>query len=170
MIKNKKAAMEMSVGTIVTIVLLMAVLVLGLTMTRTIFRGATENIKDLDSGVKQGTENFGIPLGFSPNDPNAWGTRKDGCIYSITPVDQPNYCIGKGWNNIESNIVTGTRGVDFDELDGNNGYALIKMSIPESIPPCLQRFQVDVGCEGENNADEYKKISFDIEVIKRGLF
>jgi hypothetical protein len=32
--KNKKAAMEMSVGTIVTIVLLMAVLVLGLTLTK----------------------------------------------------------------------------------------------------------------------------------------
>ena len=42
----------MSVGTIVTIVLLMAMLVLGLVLVRTIFTGSTENIKDIDRKVK----------------------------------------------------------------------------------------------------------------------
>jgi len=44
--------MEMSVGTIVTIVLLMAVLVLGLVLVRTIFTGATENIEAIDEAIK----------------------------------------------------------------------------------------------------------------------
>jgi len=35
--KSKRAAMEMSVGTIVTIVLLMTVLILGLVLVRSIF-------------------------------------------------------------------------------------------------------------------------------------
>ena len=39
---NKKAAMEMSVGTIVTIVLLMSVLVLGIFMIQKIFSGSTK--------------------------------------------------------------------------------------------------------------------------------
>ena len=52
MIKHKKAAMEMSVGTIVTIVLLMAVLILGLTLVRTIFFSATENIEIVDEAIK----------------------------------------------------------------------------------------------------------------------
>ena len=195
MIKNKKAAMEMSVGTIVTIVLLMAVLVLGLTLTRVIFRGATESVNDLNQGVKQeindlfgeenknivvglgsqksakvkqGTENFGIPLGFAPDDPSSWGTNKRGCIYNIVAVDQPSYCIRKGWSNPAGNVLTGVRDVTFDEIDDNNGYALIKLDIPEDIPPCLQRFQVDVGCAG--HLDEYVKTYFDIEVIKKGLF
>jgi len=40
--KNKKAAMEMSMGTIVTIVLLMTVLILGLVFVKNIFGGATD--------------------------------------------------------------------------------------------------------------------------------
>ena len=51
-INPKKAAMEMSVGTIVTIVLLMTVLVMGLILVRTIFRTATENIDGIDQAVK----------------------------------------------------------------------------------------------------------------------
>ena len=51
-INNKKAAMEMSVGTIVTIVLLMTVLILGLVLTRTIFKSSVENINSIDQAVK----------------------------------------------------------------------------------------------------------------------
>jgi hypothetical protein len=52
MIKNKKAAMEMSVGTIVTIVLLMAVLVLGLIMVQRIFGSSTNAIGNVDSEIQ----------------------------------------------------------------------------------------------------------------------
>ena len=50
--KNRKGQMQMSVGTIVTIVLLMAVLGLGLVLVRTIFSGAVENIDNIDQSVK----------------------------------------------------------------------------------------------------------------------
>ncbi|MCH7640749.1 hypothetical protein IID22_00925, partial [Patescibacteria group bacterium] len=52
MINNKKAAMEMSVGTIVTIVLLMTVLIMGLVLVRTIFKSSIENINVIDESVK----------------------------------------------------------------------------------------------------------------------
>ncbi|MGD9276716.1 MAG: hypothetical protein PVJ67_06080 [Candidatus Pacearchaeota archaeon] len=61
--KQKKAAMEMSVGTIVTIVLLMTVLILGLVLVRTIFKSSTENIEGIDQAVKSEIEKL-----FSENE------------------------------------------------------------------------------------------------------
>ena len=51
MIKNKKAAMEMSVGTLVTLVLLMAVLVLGIILIRSIFSGGTDAVETINNQV-----------------------------------------------------------------------------------------------------------------------
>ena len=51
-INSKKAAMEMSVGTIVTIVLLMTVLILGLVLVRTIFFNSVDNINGINQAVK----------------------------------------------------------------------------------------------------------------------
>lgn len=194
-IKNKTGAMEMTVGTIVTIVLLMSALVLGLILTRSIFKSSTENVQTIDdqvrseinnlfaeentglvvglggqnsAKVKQGTANFGIPFGFSPNNPQAWGTSRNGCKYDIEAVNQGNYCINKGWTNIENSIVTGVNDVSFDEVDSTNGLALIKINIPETVPPCLQRFTIIAHCGG--SALETTRGYFDIEVIKKGLF
>jgi len=52
MIKNRRAAMEMSVGTIVTIVLLMTVLILGLVLVRTIFSSAKYNVDVIDEKIR----------------------------------------------------------------------------------------------------------------------
>lgn len=50
--RNRSGAMEMSVGTIVTIVLLMTVLILGLVLIRSIFFSAVENVGLTDQAVK----------------------------------------------------------------------------------------------------------------------
>lgn len=198
--KNKRAAMEMTVGTIVTIVLLMAALVLGLILTRTIFIKTTENVENIDAQVKgeindlfgeegtrfvirlgnqntarvrQGTSNFGIPIGFSPTIPAAWGTAtpKSGCKYTITPANRPEYCSSKGWNNIcQTSVKTGCTNVLFEAFENNNGYSLIKIDIPENVPPCLQRFSITVTCIGALYTAETIQGSFDIEIIKKGLF
>ena len=49
---SKIGAMEMSIGTIVTIVLLMTALILGLVLVRTIYRSSIENIEGIDTAVK----------------------------------------------------------------------------------------------------------------------
>jgi hypothetical protein len=198
-IKNKRAAMEMTVGTIVTIVLLMSALVLGLILTKTIFANTTENVAVIndqvkgeinnlfgDEGtgfviklgnqntakVKQGTLNFGIPIGFVPTNPGAWGPSKTNCVYNIIPVTTSE-CVTKGyWNiaSIKDSIKTGYTDVKFDEFENNNGYSLIKIDVPETVSPCLQRFSVEVKCLGTQYASEFIKKSFDLEVIKKGLF
>lgn len=51
-IKNKKAAIELSIGTIVVIVLAMTMLILGLVLVRSIFTGATDSVDILNEQVK----------------------------------------------------------------------------------------------------------------------
>lgn len=50
--KNKKAALELSIGTVVIIVIAISMLILGLVLVRTIFVTTTDNIKSIDAGVK----------------------------------------------------------------------------------------------------------------------
>lgn len=201
--KNKRAAMELTVGTIVTIILLMSALVLGLILTNTIFSKTTENVNNIDTQVKgqindlfgeegtgfviklgnentatvkQGTEDFGIPIGFSPTNPKAWGnnpTNRNGCTYYITPLTGANYCISQGWTDPCSSVVTGcgsaSAGEMFESFESNVGYSLIKIDIPANVPPCLQRFTITVQCSAPYTS-EYIQQSFDIQIIKKGIF
>lgn len=57
-LKSKKAAMEMSVGTIVTIVLLVTVLVLGLVLVRTVFSTGTNAVDQIDSALQNEINNL----------------------------------------------------------------------------------------------------------------
>src|SRR3989344_6002033 len=69
--KNKKAAIELSIGTVVIIVLAMSMLILGLVLIRNIFTGSIESVNTLTQGVQaeitgifaeEGTK-IGIKLG-----------------------------------------------------------------------------------------------------------
>lgn len=51
-IKSKKAAIELSIGTVVIIVLAMSMLILGIILIRNIFSTATSSITEIDQGVK----------------------------------------------------------------------------------------------------------------------
>lgn len=197
--KNKTGAMEMTVGTIVTIVLLMSALVLGLILTKTIFTNTTDNVNTINDQVKgeiqnlfgsegkklivglggqstatvrQGTDNFGIPFGFAPDNPNAWGLNRDGCKYDIqvSPSSSKDACTNNGWTNPLADIFPGTSNIKFDEVDSNVGYALIKVNVPASMPPCKQRFNVLVKCVGAQYSSETTTGAFEIDVIKKGIF
>lgn len=197
MVNKKRAAMEMSVGTIVTIVLLMSALVLGLVLTRSIFTTTSDSVDSIDdqvkgeiqnlfgsegeklvvslggkntATVKQGEENFGIPFGFAPDNPQAWGLDKHNCRYSIKANPGSGYCSSKGWANPEKDIITGSKDVIFDSVDQTSGYALMKITVPESCPPCLQRFSITVTCSGSQFSRETTTGYFDLEVVKKGLF
>ncbi|MFA5258487.1 MAG: hypothetical protein WC979_04115 [Candidatus Pacearchaeota archaeon] len=50
--RNKKAAIELSMSTIVILVLAMSMLILGLVLIRTIFTGATGNVQTMNDKVK----------------------------------------------------------------------------------------------------------------------
>jgi len=52
MINQKRAAIELSIGTIVVIVIAMSMLILGLVLVRNIFTGATYNVDQLNKNVE----------------------------------------------------------------------------------------------------------------------
>lgn len=190
-IGNKKGAMEMSVGTIVTIVLLMAVLVLGLTLTTNIFRGASNSIDSIDDGVQE--EINGL---FSQNDLTkisiypgtsvsikkggedsgfAFSIRNDGSDrgattfrYSINAMD--NDCgipkTTRGLEQLTNFISLGQSGNGIGIPEGNvmDYPMMVKFKIPENAPPCEIRYKLDV--ENEDNPD-YAEAIIDVKIISR---
>ena len=184
----------MSVGTMVTIVLLVTVLILGLTLVRGIFSGATDSIDSINeqvkseidnlfnteqkeivvslgakqsANVKRGTQNFGFVFAYYPDDPT--DLMNDKCYYNIEASDTGEYCSKmSGWNvnKVEDWIVSGTNKVNFDRLEKDTGYALVTLSIPESIPTCEQKFYLEINCPGSTPSKSF----FQINVIKKGIF
>jgi hypothetical protein len=190
---NKKGAMEMSVGTIVTIVLLMSMLVLGLVLIQSIFRGATQSVNTINTqvqseidnlfndgsqelvvslgteqtaDVKQGTRNFGFVIGLSPDDPTY--LMRGECTYDIDVSNTGTYCSklqGYTTAEIKKWITSGTSNVKFSKREKGIGYDLITLNIPDSIPVCTQRFTIDVECPDDYTAGTW----FNINVIKKGI-
>src|SRR3989338_3371597 len=177
---SKKAAIEMSVGTIVTIVLLMTTLILGLVLVRNIFTGSIENINSIDQAVK--TE---INKLFSEDDSRKIVIYPPSKIIKIKKGNQDYQGFGFSIRN------TGLTSEDFDyditsegndECDIAGGEAtgwikaggsgtitipasstmddpeFVRFLIPDNAPACLIRYTLDV-----NNGD-YASARIDLEV------
>ena len=171
--RNKKAAMEMSVGTIVTIVLLMTVLILGLVLVRTIFRGATENIESIDQAVKNEIQTLfaeddsrqivvfpptrliviqkgnekDLGFGFSIRNTDI----EDGAFTYEVAVNDPNIREKCGINANEANawIVAGGQGsVNIPKSSIMSDPEFVRFRIPTSAPACLVRYGIDVKKDG----------------------
>jgi len=172
MVKNKKAAMEMSVGTIVTIVLLMTVLILGLVLVKTIFKGSVENINSIDTEVKnqinklfaedssrkivvyppsrqiilkKGTNNAGF--GFAIRNV---GENQDTFSYEINAVETS---CGIRFSKAEDYISLGKSRSNLKIPAGSvmRDPIFVRFNIPETAPPCQIRYQIQVYHEGKTS-------------------
>jgi hypothetical protein len=183
--KNKKAAMEMSVGTIVTIVLLMAVLVLGLVLTRTIFKGSEQNINSIDEGVKnQINELFSkddlkkIVLYPGTSISIKKGGDESGFAFSIRNIETAaavfSYKItadsierGCSLSNsvAESYISLGSSGSGIQIPAGNKleNPIFVKFRIPEDAPPCEIRYKINV----YKGSSLYDSVYVDVKIISK---
>jgi len=185
----KKAQMQMSVGTIVTIVLLMTVLILGLVLVRTIFKGATGSVNNINQAVKNqinklfaedssrkiviypSTRIFTIKkgnkdyLGFAFSIRNI-ETTEGKFTYSVF-VNDPN--IRKKCNiNIqeaESWIKAGKSGsVSIPPGDVMIDPEFVRFLIPDSAPPCLIRYGINVK---KDNQQYGNTVNIDLKVESR---
>lgn len=170
--KDKRAAMEMSVGTIVTIVLLMTVLILGLILTRTIFKSSIENIGGIDQAVKgeinklfaednsrkvvvypptrkitiqKGEENLGF--GFSIRNT---ASQEDSFSYEVSAVE--NNC-GMSLDGANSLITLGRTRDDISLPAGSfmDDPIFVRFGLGENVPPCQIRYSIKI----ENSAGLY---------------
>ncbi len=162
---KKKAAMEMSVGTLVTIVLLMAVLGLGIVLVQKIFRGSVDAVDSInDQVLNEINEVFSDPnnrIAVSPNDKTITLKKGDdpkGFAFSVINRDivdatfsynieaQDVSKCGTGFTKQEANSyllgATGSfplgRGSSLDQP------RLVRFTIPETAPPCTIIYELTV--------------------------
>jgi len=163
--KSKKGAMEMSVGTIVTIVLLMAVLILGIFLVQKIFKSGGNAIDEIDNEVQsQITQLFakeGNKIAVYPTSRQITLKKGDdpkGFAFSVKNLDveEAEFSYGIFADDISkcgstfseekaNNLLIGSLG-SFSLGPGNSLDLprLIKFQVPETTPPCTIIYNLEV--------------------------
>jgi hypothetical protein len=181
---EKKGAMEMSVGTIVTIVLLMSVLVLGIFLVQRIFKSASGAVDLTDDQLKNEINKL-------------FGDDKELVIYpssGLVEIKQEetdgvgigikNLVMGvSGDLNFKYEVVIGSEnkcGVDNDAIldwiavgksesgiplaSGGSASQKILFQIPTGAPLCVINFRVNVNVDKGNGYEYYDTKAFNIEI------
>jgi len=182
-IGNKKAALELSIGTIVILVLAMSMLILGLILIRTIFAGAKFNVETMNKKVeaeinklfvedqravlylpnriavvKQG-DDFGLGFGIQ----NAVATQK--FRWKVTVADD-NIRKKCGISELEAEAWITTGGTGSVEVASGQKYTdIVRFNLPEGavsdISTCLIRYKLEIDKE---DGTPYTTEPFDIDV------
>ncbi|MEK6833351.1 MAG: hypothetical protein AABY32_04850 [Nanoarchaeota archaeon] len=187
--KNKTGAMEMSVGTIVTIVLLMSTLVLGLVLIRNIGKSSTENINAIDQKVKdQITKMFSeddlskVVIYPSRNIAIKKGDSESGFGLSIRNTEQSagvfSYAITNAGGVAGSNceipkakaedliVLWRTKtGIQIPGGDAMGEPIFVVFDIPETATPCLIGYTLTVTKIGLPSV--YYETTFNLEITGR---
>ena len=187
--QSRKAQISMSVGTIVTIVLLMTTLILGLVLVRKIFTGSIENVNSIDQAVKneinklfaeddarkvvvypptrlvsikKGNTDY---LGFAFSIRNV-ETATGSFAYTVA-VNDPEIKNKCGIEAPEANewIQAGNSGsVTIPAGDSMTEPEFVRFIIPENAPPCLIRYGINVQKDGKQYGNT---VSIDLKVEPR---
>ena len=196
---NNKGALELSVGTIVVIVIAITMLILGLVLVRTIFRGSTESIDVLNEGVqdeiaslfagegldvvvklgegqtvriKPDDKTFGVGVGARTPDGSAVGGRSR-LQYKLS-LDSPtgSNCASKlGLAQTERLFVTPLNSFrGFDAFDGANAFSLVEIKVPKGTAVCSQKVFIDVRDTQSASTEAFGGNFFIVEIVKAGLF
>lgn len=178
--KNKTAAMEMSVGTIVTIVLLMTVLILGIFLVQKIFSSARGVIDLTDQQLRSEVNKLfsvesklviypgtrliemkqedvdGVGIGIKNLLEGTAGTKK--FSYEVVVADASD-CI-ESEEEIEEWFTTGREEYDIPIPVGDIASQKVLFRIPTGSSLCTVRFRVNVDAEGTAYATDF----FDVVV------
>ena len=183
MVRSKKGAIELSMSTIVILVLAMAMLILGLVLVKTIFSGATYNVDQINSKVKDqisqlfvGDQKMVIYLSNNQaqiQQGQNWGvaflvknTLRDTSTtpkfsYDVTMVE--NSC-GLTSDQAMSLITLGKKSVNGVPIGpGDSEGWVIRFSLPGTTPLCDIRYNIEVTADNAH----YESQSFDVSVLAK---
>ena len=191
---NKKAALELSIGTIVIVVLGMTMLILGLVLVKNIFSISTKSVNTIDDKVTQeisqlfsddnedvvvmlGPDHtakvkpssgvFGLPIGARTLDGSQ--ASRSRLQYKLS-LDQGsnNNCASAsklGLKRTQSLFITALDKYNtFDKYQDSNVFALVQLNIPKATPLCTQKVFVDVKDTTTNQ--DVGGTFFIVEIIK----
>jgi len=165
--KNKIGAMEMSVGTIVTIVLLMSVLVLGIFLVQKIFKTGTSAIDEVDKQIQTQINQLfaeeGNKLVIFPSSREVSVKKGDapkGFAFSVENKDVEQHDFN--WE-VSAQDVSSCGAVTLEQADSwllpSEGSfplgpgdsltlaELVKFRIPETAPPCTIIYKLKVNSD-----------------------
>jgi hypothetical protein len=194
LLQTKKGALELSIGTVVVVVIGMSMLILGLVLVKTIFSGSTSSVDDLNeqvqneilnlfddnSGnlmVKLGSANtakvkpgerFNVAIGAQHPDGEAVG--RDTLEYKIELSDDSDEnCLKKlGSARAEGMFVTRVNSWNkFDKYSGSNSFGLIEIDVPKGTARCTQKVNVDMRVAGSTIESDGE--AFILEISKEGI-
>jgi len=178
MVQNKKAALELSMTTIVVLVLAMSMLILGLVLVKTIFSGAKYNVEQMNQKVEdeigklftedkrivvyladnkaeiQQGDNYGVAFGIK----NQMRGVQEGSKFKYEVTMAENDCKIKE-KEAMSWIRLGKEG-QITLAPGQNKVWLIRFEIPETSPLCMVRYNIEIKAD----STFYTSESFDISV------
>lgn len=182
-VKNKKGAIEMSVGTIVTIVLMVTMLILGIVLIRNIFSSAKGVVDLTDEQLRDevnklfseehalviypGTKYIEIKqdsidaIGFGIKNLQQGAAGETRFSYQVSASDVSNCGISE--EVAESWIVVGKAEDDLAIQIGGYVARKIRFQIPLGSPLCIARFKVEVQADG----DIYGSDFFDVKVLPK---
>ena len=169
--QNKKGAIELSIGTIVIIVLAMSMLILGLVLVRSIFSGAKYNVDQLNKNVeaeinKLFNERGGKTFVYLPN--NQAEVKKGssfGIAFGIQNTVQGETAAGKFAYEVKAANVQKGCPITLAQADsyailGSTGslnllpgsepqYRVVKILPPESAPLCEIQYDLIVSKDNQ---------------------
>lgn len=165
---NEKGALELSIGTIVILVLGMSMLILGLVLVRTIFTGAQYNVDQINKNVeaeinklfdetsgraiaiylpnseaeiKKG-KSFGVAFGIK-NDVQGESEASQ-FTYAVKAVSIQEGCRGLDLTTADKYVILRRTGT-FSLLPGADAYLnTVKIQPPESAPLCEIGYELQV--------------------------
>lgn len=184
--KNKAGAMEMSVGTIVTIVLLVTMLILGIVLIRNIFSSAKGVVDLTDTQlrsevnklfseeskmsiypgtryveIKQQTTD-GVGFGIKNLQQGIAGSTTFSYTVIVSDADISTKC-GIDATTAESWISTGRAETDIPIASGDTAVQLVLFDIPVGAPLCTIRFRIAVN----QGTAVYASDFFDLKVLAK---
>ena len=198
--KNKKAALELSIGTIVIIVIGMTMLILGMVLVKNIFFGATESVnilndkvkasivnlfgdenkeviimlgQDKTAKIKAGSDVFGVAIGAKTLDGSLTSRSRLKYKLSLDDSTSENCADDKflGESNTKKLFKQKMNEyIEFDEYSGDSSFAIVQIGVPKGTKLCTQKVRIDVKDTQATTGSDNVGGSFFIIDIKRSLF
>lgn len=190
--KNKTGAIELSISTVVIIVLAMSMLILGLVLIRGIFSGATDNVKEINDKVKDEIR------GLFQDESQRVILRLTEDTATIKQGDE--FGIAFGIKNIKTGVTEATTfqySVELDDVNikqscgvteqqalswvrfgsgtmsippGQIEYDRIVILIPEDAPLCTTKYRIRIWEQGDSPQNAYANPPFIVKIAASGIF
>jgi len=184
--RNRSAQIEMSIGTIVTIVLLVAFLILGVVLIRNIFTSAKGIVSMTDTELKSQVDQLfsaedkisvypdtryveikqestdGVGFGIKNLQQGVAGSTTFSYVVQVSDTDIKTKC-GIDAATAESWITTGKAETEIPIASGDISVQKVLFEIPVGAPLCTIRFRINVN----QGTTIYATDFFDMKVLPK---